>query len=203
MRSYESVKHTKPIELFGLLFSTILVFYGVIKISNQFSTDSIIKLIIALLVSGLYFLIVKNLIVKSTDFKLTSNRLEWDNEMVDFENVESYKIHWLKGAGLKMTLIDGTIKRLSSNSNFCNSAKFVELMKELDNVLIKYKNGKIKRKDFLFETKFGLYLAVAFTVIFVVFIFYSLIVGKEMNLSRFVLVIIGLAIIWSGVILKK
>ncbi len=181
-----------------MLFSTILVFYGIIKISNQFSTDSIIKLIIALLVSGLYFLAAKKFVVKSTDFRLTSSRLEWDNEMVDFENVESYKIHWLKGAGLKMILIDGTMKRLSSNSNFCNSAKFVELMQELDNVLIKNNNGKIERKYSLFETKFGLYLAVAFTVIFIAIIVYSLLDGKEINASSFVLSILGLTTIWSG-----
>ena len=203
MRKYEKVKHTKPTELLVLLFSTVLIFYVVVKTLNEFSNDSLLKLIIALLVSVIYFLTFKKLIVKSTDFKLTSNRLEWNNEKIDFENVESYKIHWLKGAGIKLTLNDGTIKRLSSNSNFCNSDKFIELTKDLDNVLTSYNNGKIRRQDSLMEMKFGLYLAIVLTAIVITITAYYLIVDRKINLSNLSLLIAGLVTIWSGVIIKK
>ncbi|WMI68235.1 hypothetical protein [Mangrovimonas sp. YM274] len=203
MRKYEKVKYTKPTELLVLLFPTAFVFYFTIKILNEFLNGSTLKLVIGLLVSIIYFVAIKKLIIKSTDFKLTSNRLEWNNEKIEFENVESYKIHWSKGAGLKLTLTNGTTKRLSSNSNFCNSDKFVELMRDLDKALVSHNKGKIKRQDSIMETKFGLYLAIVLTTIIVVVTAYSLIENRKINLSNISLITVCLVTIWSGVVIKK
>ena len=144
MRKFEKVKYTKPFELFFLIVSTITLFIGTIFILNRLISTGFLKFILALSIAVIYFLLIKiYFIVKETDFELTENQLKWDNESIEFENIEYYKIHWLKGAGIKFKLKNGKVVRLSSNENFCDSEKFVNLCHKIDNNLRKFNDNKI------------------------------------------------------------
>tara|TARA_B110001450_G_C17481693_1_gene424496 strand:- start:180 stop:791 length:612 start_codon:yes stop_codon:yes gene_type:complete len=203
MRQHKNVRHTKPIELLGLLISTFLIFVLTSITTNYLFNITTLSFVLSILLSVLSFLFFKKKLVKISNFNLTSNRLEWNNNIVDFDKIKSYKIHWMKGAGLKLILTDGNIKKLSSNSHFCNSDKFVKLTKELDNILVKYNNGKIQRKKSFMETKYGFYYVISFTLIFITSFIYSFINGKEVNSKNLGLVTVGLTTLWAGLNLKK
>ena len=183
MRNYKNVNYTKPIELFGLLFSSMILFYVALIISKGFLSSAFTIFLFSIGISLIYFFIIKKHIIKSADFKLTSNKLEWSNKSVEFKN--------------------GQTKRLSSNSTFCNSETFVELIHELDNILMKYNNGKIIRRDSLAETKFGTYLIIFFSFLIGVLLIHSLWTDKEMNLASWSLIITAWITLLSGFIIRK
>ncbi len=129
----------------------------------------LIKGILALVIAKIFFYIFKKkFIVKVSDFELTSNKLEWNNKSVDFKNLEYYKIHWMKGAGIKFKLKNGKTLRISSNDSFCNSEQFVNLCHNIDSKLLNYNNGQIERKKSFFESKEGYYFAVIISILFVI-----------------------------------
>lgn len=129
----------------------------------------LIKGILALVIAKIFFYIFKKkFIVKVSDFELTSNKLEWNNKNVDFKNLEYYKIHWMKGAGIKFKLKNGKTLRISSNDSFCNSEQFVNLCHNIYSKLLNYNNGQIERKKSFFESKEGYYFAVIISILFVI-----------------------------------
>jgi len=181
----------------------MILFYVALIISKGFLSSAFTIFLFSIGISLIYFFIIKKHIIKSADFKLTSNKLEWSNKSVEFENGNSYKIHRMKGAGIKLNLKNGQTKRLSSNSTFCNSETFVELIHELDNILMKYNNGKIIRRDSLAETKFGTYLIIFFSFLIGVLLIHSLWTDKEMNLASWSLIITAWITLLSGFIIRK
>ncbi|REG82252.1 hypothetical protein [Winogradskyella sediminis] len=204
MRKFENVEYTKPFELLLLFALTILVFSGMIFLLNRILDFGLIKGILALVVAGIYFYILKNkFIVKVSDFELTSNKLEWNKKSVDFKNLEYYKIHWMKGAGIKFKLKNGKTLRISSNDNFCNSEQFVNLCHNIDSKLLKYNNGQIIRKKSFFETKQGYYFAVVMTILFVIGTVYKLFTDEKINIQNLAMILVSLGIIWSGVKWKR
>ena len=204
MRKYENVEYTNPFELLFLLGSTVAVFSGIIFVLNRIMSFGLAKGILAFVLAGIYFYILKKkFIVKISDFELTSNKLEWNKKSVDFRNLEYYKIHWMKGAGIKFKLKNGKTLRISSNDNFCNSEQFVNLCHNIDSKLLKYKNGQIIRKKSFFETKQGYYFAVFMTILFVTGTVYKLFTDEKINIQNFAMILVSLGIIWSGVKWKK
>ena len=204
MRKFEKVKYTKPFELFFLIVSTITLFIGTIFILNRLISTGFLKFILALSIAVIYFLLIKiYFIVKETDFELTENQLKWDNESIEFENIEYYKIHWLKGAGIKFKLKNGKVVRLSSNENFCDSEKFVNLCHKIDNNLRKFNDNKILRKNSFFETKNGYYIAIIISFLVVLAIVFKIITKGELNIGNLGIILFSLGTIWSGVTWKR
>ena len=204
MRKFEKVKYTKPFELFFLIVSTITLFIGTIFILNRLISTGFLKFILALSIAVIYFLLIKiYFIVKETDFELTENQLKWDNESIEFENIEYYKIHWLKGAGIKFKLKNGKVVRLSSNENFCDSEKFVNLCHTIDNNLRKFNDNKILRKNSFFETKNGYYFAIIMSFLVVLAIVFKVITKGELNIGNLGIILFSLGTIWSGVTWKR
>ena len=204
MRKFEKVKYTKPFELFFLIVSTITLFIGTIFILNRLISTGFLKFILALSIAVIYFLLIKiYFIVKETDFELPENQLKWDNESIEFENIEYYKIHWLKGAGIKFKLKNGKVVRLSSNENFCDSEKFVNLCHKIDNNLRKFNDNKILRKNSFFETKNGYYIAIIMSFLVVLAIVFKIITKGELNIGNLGIILFSLGTIWSGVTWKR
>ena len=204
MRKFKNVEYTKPFELLFLFASTLLVFSGMIFLLNRIMNFGLIKGILALVIAGIFFYIFKKkFIVKVSDFELTSNKLEWNNKSVDFKNLEYYKIHWMKGAGIKFKLKNGKTLRISSNDNFCDSEPFVNLCHNIDSKLLNFNNGQIIRKKSFFESKQGFYFAVILSVLFVIGTIYKSFTDEKFNFGNIALILVSLGIIWSGVKWKR
>lgn len=202
MQLHENVKYTKTLELVLLLISTILIFLGLLFALSQFIVDLKSSLLLAVVLTISYvILIIKKFIVKTSDFKLTNKRLEWDKNTIDFTDIKYYKIHWIKGAGIKFKLKCGKVIRLSCNGNFCDSKKFVNLCREVDSKLEKIEDV-IRKKSFL-ETRWGFYFAIVMTVLFLVVLISKLINKDESNTGNIGLMLAGLITIWSGVLWYK
>ena len=164
----------------------------------------LIKGILALVIAKIFFYIFKKkFIVKVSDFELTSNKLEWNNKSVDFKNLEYYKIHWMKGAGIKFKLKNGKTLRISSNDSFCNSEQFVNLCHNIDSKLLNYNNGQIERKKSFFESKEGYYFAVIISILFVIGTIYKSLTDEKFNFINIALILVSLGIAWNGVKWKR
>lgn len=204
MRKYKNVEYTNPFELLFLLGSTVAIFSVIIFVLNRVMSFGLIKGILAFVLAGIYFYILKKkFIVKISDFELKSNQLEWDNKNVNFNDLEYYKIHWIKGAGIKFKFKNGNTLRISSNDNFCNSEQFVNLCQNIDSKLLKYNKGKIERKRSFFESKQGYYFAVIMSILCVIGTIYKSLTDKKINIENFALILVSLGIIWSGVKWKR
>jgi hypothetical protein len=200
MRNFENVKYTRPYELIFLLVSTVAVLFLAIFLLNRVINIGLIKGLISLIVAVIYFkAIKKRFVVKMSNFKLTSDRLKWDNNKIDFKSIEYYKIHWIRGAGIKFKLKSGKTIHISSNESFCDSENFVRLCKVIDYELKKFNNNQIIRKKSLFETKKGYYYAVIMTVILVIITMYKILTKDKFNFQNIVLVIVSFGAMWSGV----
>ena len=204
MRKYKNVEYTNPFELLFLLGSTLAIFSAIIIVLNRVMSFGLIKGILAFVLAGIYFYILKKkFIVKISDFELKSNQLEWDNKNVNFNDLEYYKIHWIKGAGIKFKFKNGNTLRISSNDNFCNSEQFVNLCQNIDSKLLKYNKGQIERKRSFFESKQGYYFAVIMSIFCVIGTIYKSLTDKKINIENFALILVSLGIIWSGVKWKR
>lgn len=204
MRRFKNVEYTKPFELLFLLVSTIGVFSAILYLLNTIFDFGLINGISAIILAGVYFIIYKkNFLVKTSDFELSSNKLEWNNKSIDFKNLEYYKIHWLKGAGIKFKLKNGKTLRISSNENFCDSEKFVNLCHKIDYKLLNFNEGQIVKKKSFFETKNGYYFAITITSLAVLAILFRLLTKGEFKIGSLGLILFSLATIWSGVKWKK
>ena len=108
MRKYKNVEYTNPFGLLFLLGSTLAIFSAIIIVLNRVMSFGLIKGILAFVLAGIYFYILKKkFIVKISDFELKSNQLEMDNKNVNFNDLEYYKIHWIKGVGIKFKFKNG------------------------------------------------------------------------------------------------
>lgn len=204
MRKLENVEYSKPFELLFLLASTIAMFSGIIFLSNRIMNFGLIKGLLAFVIAGSYFLIIKKkFIIKISDFELTSHELEWNNNSVDFKNIESYKIHWLKGAGIKFKLKNGKVIRISSNDNFCDSEKFINLCRQIDSKLLGFNNNQILRKKSFFETKQGYYFAIIMTIFVVIITIIKIFSENKLIIGNIALIFVVLGIISSAVMWKK
>ncbi len=111
--------------------------------------------ILTILFVLLYFFFGKKKLIVKLDFKISDTYFQFGSRRIYYNTINKYKIHWQKGAGLKITLNSGEVLRLSSNDNFAKSEKFVEFCSDLDVKLEGIKSSNIKRVKSFFETKFG------------------------------------------------
>jgi hypothetical protein len=200
MKIYKNVRYTKPIELIFLLISTMAILFGILILSDKTMSVTIVHVLVALIVAGIYFIMLKKkYIVKTVDFKLSTDRLEWNTNRIEFRNIDSYKIHWMKGAGIKFKLKNGEVKRLSANSNFCNAEKFVALCQEMDSKLSKFNNNQITRKASFYETKQGFYFAATMTVLLFIGFIVKMFRDDDFSAGNILLVTVLLGAMWSGV----
>ncbi len=89
MQIFKDINYTKPIGLFFLMISTPIVFFGCLLSLNEMLSNRYVIGLIPLIISLVYFLILKKkFIVKTSDFKLTSRQLEWDNKIVEFNTIK-------------------------------------------------------------------------------------------------------------------
>ena len=204
MRKFRNVEYTNPFELLFLFVSTIAVFSGILYILNKIMSFGLVKGIIAIIIAGVYFFIYKkNYIVKVSDFELSSNKLKWKNKNIDFNNIEYYKIHWLKGAGIKFKLKNGKTLRISSNDNFCDSGKFVNLCHKIDSKLLSFNKGQIVKRKSFGETKIGYYFAITITCLAILAIVFKLLTKGELKIGGLGLILFSLATMWSGIKWKR
>ena len=202
MQLHENVKYTKTLEIILLFISTALVLLGLLFILSQFISDVKSSVLIACIFAISYLILInKKFIVKKSHFKLTSKSLEWDKNIVEFKDIKYYKIHWMKGAGIKFKLKSGKVIRLSCNDNFCDSNAFVTLCHEVDSKLEKFE-GVIRKKSF-FDTKWGFYFAIVLTVLFLVILVFKIVSKDQFNAGNIGLMLVGLITIWSGVLWNK
>ena len=204
MQTFRKVEYTKPFELLVLLSCTVIVFSILLFLFNTIISIGLVRFILALVIASIFFVILKkHFIVKISDFDLTSERLKWNNNRIDFVNIESYKIHWMKGAGIVFKLKTGKSIRLSSNDFFCNSENFVNLCHRIDDKLLKHNNGQIIRKKSFFETKQGYFFAVVMTGLIIIITVFKLFTNGNFNSRNIILMLLTLGIIWSGVRWKR
>ncbi|WP_299624343.1 hypothetical protein [uncultured Tenacibaculum sp.] len=204
MRKFEKVECTKPLVLLFMLMSTLGVLGVTLFILIKEIGGGLDKVLIALVVSAIYyFLFKKNFSVSKIDFNLSKDRLEWEDNVVAFKDLKYYKIHWMKGAGIKFKFKNGKVLRISSNNNFCNAENFVDLCVKIDkNLKTNYKEEVTKKKTF-FETKYGYYFAVTLTIFVVVILIVGLFNGREFDLGKIGVITVSLATVWSGVRWKR
>ncbi|HEY9169415.1 MAG TPA: hypothetical protein VIN72_08005 [Lutibacter sp.] len=199
MTEYKNVEHTKPLELIFLWFSSVLIFIGLLKGIKILSNNSTITFFSALVIGIIYFILLKKKLIRKTDFKITSSKLEFEKTKIEFDLIKEYKIRWMRGAELKFNLKNGETIRLSSNDTICNSDKFVRLCQEIDSKLSKYNKNSIVRKKSFLETKYGYYFAIFMTVLFVIITIYKFVIKDDNNSMNILLIIVTLGTIWSGV----
>lgn len=199
MTEYKNVEHTKPLELIFLWFSSVLIFIGLLKGIKILSNNSTITFFSALVIGIIYFILLKKKLIRKTDFKITSSKLEFEKTKIEFDLIKEYKIRWMRGAELKFNLKNGETIRLSSNDTICNSDKFVRLCQEIDSKLSKYNKNSIVRKKAFLETKYGYYFAIFMTVLFVIITIYKFVIKDDINYMNILLIIVTLGTIWSGV----
>ena len=198
---FKNVKYSNPIRLLLFALSIIPLLILIVKLINNYVISGISSFILSLILTGVYvFFSLKN-IIKKKDFSIYPDRFEYDIYKIYFNSIKSYKIHWMKGAGLKIKFKSGRILRISANSNLFEDAPFVAFCSALDIKLSKFDN--IKRKKSFYETKYGYYLAVIITIIVVGIFIYEFFTGFKIKTSQLVMLLIGLSAIWSGVMYKR
>jgi len=79
----------------------------------------------------------------------------------------------------------------------------VNLCQNIDSKLLKYNKGQIERKRSFFESKQGYYFAVIMSILCVIGTIYKSLTDKKINIENFVLILVSLGIIWSGVKWKR
>lgn len=203
MHHFKKIQFTKPIELLFLVISTVVVFLGSLFLFKDLIESRLLILILGLSISIVYFFWVKNyFIIKEMDFVLTNNQLKWGKEFIDFENIEYYKFHWQKGAGIKFKLKNGKVVRLSANENFCNPDNFVMMCSKIVSKLKRFRPEIIRKYSF-FETKKGFYFALIMTILSVLAVIFKLFSEGEFKIGVFGFILSSLATIWLGVKWKK
>jgi uncharacterized membrane protein len=198
---FEDVKYHNALKLFLLFMSTILLLFLSTIIINKFVISGIISFLISIILSAVYFYKIYKQLVKNDVFLVFVDRFEFNEKIIYFDTIKSYKIHWLKGAGLKIICKNGKTLRISANSNLYNSDTFVKFCEELDKRLSKL--DTIERQKTFFETKYGYYFSLSATTIVVGILIYETFTGFQIKISTLVLMLICLSTIWSGMKYKR
>jgi formate hydrogenlyase subunit 3/multisubunit Na+/H+ antiporter MnhD subunit len=161
----------------------------------------LIGVVIAITASIVAFFIFKKRIITRTTFKLNSDQFFVEDRFFDFKEVQYYKTHRMKGAGLTIKLKNGRKIRFSANDNFCNTEEFVAFVNEFE--VIAMESWKIKKKRTFGETKFGLFFAIISTLVLIYITIYQMQYGESFELSNIAMMILALSIVWSGTDINK
>jgi hypothetical protein len=201
-KDFNNIEHTKPIELFIFLLALLLIFFFCIKV--QFLLfPKLISILSSISITLISFFLLKKKLVKKSSFVLLDDKVKCNNALIHFDEIKSFKMHFMKGAGLQLNLKNGDTIRFSSNDNFCNSDKFVEFCLTLNKQLSKYNDGVIVKKKSFMETKWGYYTLISMAILVVGIFIHSIITGKELRIGAFGLMIVSLSTLWSSYKISK
>jgi hypothetical protein len=194
------VNLTSPWRLLALLTS-IIGFFGLMLCTSQFILNGQIGGIIALTISIILFVVLKRKAVRQTTIGLNKRDIVLPNKSISFKDIEYYKTHRMRGAGLKLKLMNGETVHLSSNANFCNSSEFIRFVNDFENTVSEI--PEIRKVYSFGETKFGLYFAIGTTTFLGVAIAYQLFTETEIIPTKIPMIIVALTAMWSGIEIKK
>ena len=197
-KEFLNVEHTKPALIFIFILFLCFIFFTIITFLMLFLSKLFSIIFSLFIVVIFYFLFKKKLVLKS-NFILFDDKLKINNSIISFNEIKSFKIHFIKGAGLKLSLKNGKSIYYSSNDNFCNSDRFINFCKALRKKLIKFDGGVIINKKSFMQTKIAYYFLIFITIsIFGIFI-HSLTTGKELKIGTFGLMIASLSTLWASI----
>ncbi len=197
-KEFLNVEHTNPALIFIFILFLCFIFFAIITFLMLFLSKLISIIFSLFIVVIFYFLFKKKLVLKS-NFILFDDKLKINNSIISFNEIKSFKIHFIKGAGLKLSLKNGKSIYCSSNDNFCNSDRFINFCKALRKKLIKFDGGVIINKKSFMQTKIAYYFLIFITIsIFGIFI-HSLTTGKELKIGTFGLMIASLSTLWASI----
>ena len=155
----------------------------------------------AIILSLISFFALKNSLIIRTRIELNDRQFLVEDKIIDFDDIEYYKIHRMKGAGLTIKLKNGKTHRLSSNENFSDSKEFVRFINDLEDDV--FSRLEIRKKKTFGETKFGFFFALISTLIFLYMFIYKLKNGGSFEITSFGLLIITMLTRWSGIDVNK
>jgi hypothetical protein len=201
-KEFNNVENTKPFVILMFLLALILIFCISIKLQLFFFTK-IISILSSIIITVVSFFLLKKRVVNVSSFVLYNDKIKCNNVLINFDEIKSFKTHFMKGAGLKLNLKNGDTIRFSSNDNFCNSDKFVDFCLKLNKKLSKFKDGVIIKKKPFVETKIWYYFLISMTILVVGIFIHSIITGKKLRTGTLGLMIAGLATLWSSYKVSK
>ena len=202
MIEYKKVETTNQNEFILLMISVFVILVGLIKLLVFFRINNSLTLLCSFALIAIYFYILKRKLVRKSDFRIFEDRFEYAQKRIPFDTINEYKIHWLKGAGLKIKLNNGETIRINSNDHFCKAHKFVQFCMDLDDTLENYKDGRIVRKKSIFETKYGDYYWFTISYLSVIGLISSFYRDDTINLMTAIIIAIVFAIILVLLLLK-
>lgn len=196
-----NTKLTRPWELLLLMIASV----GVFILTNycfQLFNAGLAGYLIALIPAALFFyFVLRKYLVRKTEIRLSKSEIMIADRCVKLEDIQSYKYHRMRGAGLKMKLKNGKNLRLSSNEYFCDSSEFVRFIYDFQKRIQDYPN--IMWKKTFFQTKTGYYIALVLSGLTIFTLLYQMIFGTGVNLSRDILLLVGFSGMWSGIDRKE
>jgi predicted membrane metal-binding protein len=191
---------TNPWRLLFLAISSVGIFIVAYLILKIF-VPSLFGLISSILVAIVYFIFLKKRLIQKNKLGISKTQIFLKNEQIAFKDIEKYKIHRMRGAGLKIKIKKGKMIRLSSNDNFCDSDEFVRFVNDFENQVSEI--PEIRKVKSFGESRFGLYFAITSTVLFVGVIIYKRIINEEFEYSNLGTMLVALSTMWSGIEIKK
>lgn len=197
-KEFYDVEHTRPISIFLFFLFLFCIFFSSTILLMLF-LSKLISVIFSLFLTVISFFFLRKKIVLKSNFILFDDKLKINDSTINFNDIKSFKLHFIKGAGLKLNLKNGKSIYYSSNDNFCNSEIFINFCKAVKKKLIKFDGGVIVNKKSFMQTKIAYHLLIFMTVLIFGIFIYSLITGKEMNLGTFGLIIASLSTLWASI----
>ncbi|QLG47027.1 hypothetical protein [Costertonia aggregata] len=152
-----------------LFLSTVLVFAVIVGLGKMLQIRMIPE-IVAFITAPIYFTVLKKkFVMKISDFTLSPDTLEWNDNRIDFKSLEYYKISYNTGqnggATLKFKLKNGKTVVLLATNLFCHPHRFLELCLSIDMVLSKNNDYNSIKKKSLSETAYFFPLIQALTIL--------------------------------------
>jgi hypothetical protein len=127
-KEFYDVEHTRPISIFLLFLSLLSIFFSSTILLMLF-LSKLISVIFSLFLTVISFFFLRKKIVLKSNFILFDDKLKINESTINFNDIKSFKLHFIKGAGLKLNLKNGKSIYYSSNDNFCNSEIFINFCK--------------------------------------------------------------------------
>lgn len=201
MKSFNNVEMFRG-KSFLLFFLLSFIFLIVSIIFLKEYVNVYFLLLLGLLIIFILYLKNKNKFFYKLNFKIFENKFSYDENDIIFNEIESYKVEYMRGATLNLKLKSGKKINFSSNDNFCNAENFIFFCKSLDKRLKNYEGSIIRKKSFL-ETKFGLYFVYLLTFAFLLIILMSIFTEKKINIATLGLIIISISALWGAILERK
>jgi hypothetical protein len=163
--------------------------------------DFEISVFIAFGIAILLFYFMKNRAIRRSRLGLSKTEITLSSTTIDFKEIELYKTHRVRGAGLKIKLRSGQTVRLSSNDNLCDSIGFVEFVIDFEERVNDW--PEIRKVKSFGETKFGLWFAITSTVLLAAAVMWRFVIGSDIYTALLPTILVALLTFWSGIEIRK